>query len=188
MREFAIADLHLGQESMCTYAAADGSKLRPWNSAEEMDAALVDRWNAVVSPEDKVYVFGDTTGAKGVKAALRKYDLMNGTKILLLGNHDDEDSAIYLRHFRKLYGSRVLPARRAILSHVPWHPGSLKPGWVNIHGHLHSMVVTMTTDEGERPDPRYFSVSVERIDFTPILLDEAIDRAHQALGTQPVRT
>jgi len=182
MREFAIADLHVGQESMCTYAAADGSKLRPWSSAEEMDAALIANWNSVVSPEDKVYVFGDTTGAKGVKAALRKYDLMNGTKILILGNHDDEDTAIYLRHFRKLYGSRVLPAKRAILSHVPWHPGSVKPGWVNVHGHLHSMAVTMGTGDDERPDPRYFSVSVERIGFTPVLLDDAIDMAHRALA------
>lgn len=181
MREFAIADLHLGQESMCTYAAADGSKLRPWSSAEEMDAALIANWNSVVAPDDKVYVFGDTTGSKGVKAALRKYDLMNGTKILILGNHDDEDTAIYLRHFRKLYGSRVLPARRAVLSHVPWHPGSLKPGWVNVHGHLHSMVVTISTGDDERPDPRYFSVSVERINFTPILLDDAIDLARDAL-------
>jgi len=180
--EYAIADLHVTQETMCTYSAPDGSKLRPWDTADEMDEALIARWNAVVSPEDKVYVLGDATGSKGIRKALRKYDLMNGVKVLLMGNHDDEDSGIYLRHFRKLYGCRVLPARRAILSHVPWHPGSLKPGWVNIHGHLHASEVTMVQGADLVADPRYYSVSVERIGFQPIPLDEAIDRAHAALA------
>jgi len=50
-----------------------------------MNEALVDRWNAVVAPEDTVWVLGDVAmGTKHLGHVAR----LNGNKILVAGNHD----------------------------------------------------------------------------------------------------
>jgi calcineurin-like phosphoesterase family protein len=72
-----------------------------------------------------------------------------------------------------------------IFSHVPVHPESLGRFGTNIHGHLHAnrvmkiVGVDVKTGElkyGKEVDPRYFNVSVEQIDFTPISLEELNQR------------
>ncbi len=72
-----------------------------------------------------------------------------------------------------------------ILSHIPIHPNSLARWGTNVHGHLHSNVVTKEdiVEDGwedrfnkkyvlaQVPDHRYFCVSVEQINYTPISLE-----------------
>jgi len=55
-----------------------------------------------------------------------------------------------------------------ILSHVPVHADSIERFGCNVHGHLHHRRVLI---DG-KIDPRYFNVSVECIDFAPILLED----------------
>jgi len=55
-----------------------------------------------------------------------------------------------------------------ILSHIPVHEASLGRFGCNIHGHLHSNRVMIN----DKIDPRYQCVSVEAIDFTPILFED----------------
>lgn len=51
-----------------------------------MNEALIANWNAVVAPEDTVYVLGDfALAARAVEQILPR---LNGRKILILGNHD----------------------------------------------------------------------------------------------------
>lgn len=52
-RNLYIADLHLGHQNCIGF---DG---RPFSSIDEHDKALVTNWNAVVMPDDHVYVVGD---------------------------------------------------------------------------------------------------------------------------------
>ena len=73
------SDLHLGHSRIIELCG------RPFADVDEMNAALVDRWNAVVQPGDHVWVLGDvslTTKALGPVAQL------NGRKTLVAGNHD----------------------------------------------------------------------------------------------------
>jgi calcineurin-like phosphoesterase family protein len=80
MTVFYTADLHFGHARIIEYCA------RPWSDAAAMNAGLVARWNAVVRPEDTVWVLGDVALSPkklGPVAAL------NGHKILVAGNHDD---------------------------------------------------------------------------------------------------
>ena len=59
---------------------------RPYRSIEEMNADLVQKWNEVVMPEDTVYYLGDFALAH---RAVEVYTpLLNGTKHLIMGNHD----------------------------------------------------------------------------------------------------
>ncbi|WP_250283440.1 MULTISPECIES: hypothetical protein [unclassified Frankia] len=79
MTTWYTADLHFGHTNILTYAS------RPWPDVETMNAGLVRRWNAVVAPEDTVWVLGDvslTPTKLGPVAGL------NGHKILVAGNHD----------------------------------------------------------------------------------------------------
>ena len=52
------------------------------------------------------------------------------------------------------------------MSHVPVHPSQLDRWKLNVHGHLHAETVML----GDIPDSRYYNVSMEAIDFTPVHL------------------
>lgn len=83
---FLISDTHFGHEKCCTvFKRTDGSPLRAFASAEEMDEAMVRNWNTVVRPHDKVYHLGDVVIRR---ECLRILDRLNGKKRLIRGNHD----------------------------------------------------------------------------------------------------
>ena len=57
---FLVSDTHFGHVGVCRFTRNDGvTKLRPWDSPEEMDEAMVKAWNERVKPTDKVYHLGD---------------------------------------------------------------------------------------------------------------------------------
>ena len=64
-----------------------------------------------------------------------------------------------------------------ILSHIPIHEQQLARFKKNIHGHLHSNHVMKDNGYGGKIiDSRYFNVSVEQIDFAPILFEDALKK------------
>ena len=161
---FLISDTHFSHAGVCTFTEADGvTKIRPWTDPDEMDEELVKRWNSVVRPQDKVYHLGDVVIKE---KALNIMYRLNGDKVLIRGNHDIFDDKSYNKHFRSLRGCHVLDGM--IMTHIPIHSDSMGRFKVNIHGHLHTNQVML---DG-KPDPRYFSVCVERIDYTPISLED----------------
>lgn len=86
---FLTSDLHIGHSGVTRFLNNDGTKLRPWNTAGEMDEALIERWNKVVRPKDKVYNLGDVVINR---KALKTLERLNGDKVLIRGNHDCVDS------------------------------------------------------------------------------------------------
>ena len=173
---FLVSDTHFGHAGVCRFTRADGvTKLRPWDSAEEMDEAMVKAWNERVKPNDKVYHLGDVVINR---KALPILDRLNGDKVLIRGNHDifkDED---YSKYFRSLRGYHVMEGM--ILSHIPIHSDSIGRFGTNIHGHTHAarvMVPLATSGVVDRIDTRYHCVCVEQTpDFAPILFEDVIKR------------
>jgi calcineurin-like phosphoesterase family protein len=153
---------------MCHFVRKDGSPLRPWKDVDEMDAALLERWNEVVRPKDKVYHLGDVYFRQTHRHVLGQ---MNGTKVLIRGNHDTFPLKQYAAHFKDVRGYGVLD--RCVLSHVPIHPQSIARFRGNIHGHLHENVVLLAD---ESPDPRYVSVCVEHTNYAPVELSTVLSR------------
>jgi len=171
MNIFLISDTHFGHTSPYTkFTREDGSMLRPHGSAEAGDEAMIENWNKVVSPNSKVYHLGDvfmTTKSQEIDRVMYR---LNGEKVLIKGNHDIAKLDIYARHFKDVRAYHVLA--NLALSHVPIHPQSVSERWLgNVHGHLHHRCVE---DKFGNPDPRYLNVSVERINYTPIALEEVI--------------
>lgn len=159
MKTFLIADTHFGHLGVCKFLNQYGNKLRPWDNPDEMDEAMVERWNETVSKDDKVYHLGDVVINR---KALKTLSRLNGRKILIKGNHDIFRINEYLEYFTDVRAYHVLD--NFILSHIPLHPDSLYRWKANIHGHLHSNRVMK---DGQL-DHKYYCVSVEHIDYRPI--------------------
>ena len=169
---FLIGCTHFGHENMYQFLNKDGSRVRhQFVDAKEGDEAMVERWNKTVSKGDKVYVLGDVAFHKTHLATVGR---LNGSKILVKGNHDNLQLAEYAKYFRDVRAYSRLDD--VVLSHIPIHPQSLwrekkNSYWINIHAHLHSGAV-MNFLDASLPDYRYFSVCVERINYTPISLEQ----------------
>lgn len=152
----------------------NGIKDRPWDDPCVMDEALIENWNKVVSPTDRVYVLGDLAMKK---QHIKTIGRCNGRKVLVKGNHDIFDLKEYTPYFEDIrayiVGGDLYSKSRYIASHIPIHPGSLGRFSINIHGHLHTRRVLK---EDGTVDPNYFCVSMEQINFTPIEINELFKR------------
>ena len=56
---YFTSDLHFGHRAVIEYAK------RPFASVDEMDAAMIARWNAAVKPDGIVFVVGDFSSHVG---------------------------------------------------------------------------------------------------------------------------
>lgn len=168
-----ISDTHFGHEKTCTvFKREDGSPLRPFSCAEEMDEYMIKAWNEKVKPNDKVYHLGDVVINRKFLHVLGR---LNGDKVLIRGNHDIFKLEDYTQYFRDIRGYHVMNG--LILSHIPIHEQQLGRFGCNIHGHLHANRVMKDNGYGKKViDPRYHNVSVEQIDFAPILFEDAQKR------------
>ena len=79
--DFITSDQHFGHENIIKYTN------RSFATVEEMDKALVDSWNTVVSDGDTVLHLGDVALGK-LEDTLKALNLCNGKKFLIPGNHD----------------------------------------------------------------------------------------------------
>jgi len=167
MNIFLIADLHLSHKGIVKFLREDGvTKERPFETTEHMDAAIISNWNNVVKEGDKVYVLGDVVINRKAMPLLGK---LNGTKVLIAGNHDTMRTTEYLEYFKEVRGSGVLA--NMLLTHIPVHPDSLERWEGSFHGHLHSKRVRLPDGS---IDPRYLCLSAEHVNYTPISLEDAL--------------
>lgn len=77
---FFTADTHFGHRNVIKYCN------RPFETVEQMDQTIIDRWNSMVSPSDVIYHLGDFTFKDHL---IEQYvSQLNGKIHLVLGNHD----------------------------------------------------------------------------------------------------
>lgn len=111
---YFTSDWHIGHANVIEYSK------RPFRDCEHMHRVLINNYNACV-PEDGVcYFLGDMGLCQGdlIKQVV---DQLNGTKILILGNHDKGLEAMYKLGFDVvLYGATIQVAKnRVTMSHCP---------------------------------------------------------------------
>jgi calcineurin-like phosphoesterase family protein len=84
---WVTADHHFGHENVIAYDS------RPFNSIDEMNKTLIERWNEVVKPDDYVYHLGDfALCSRAQEEAIFK--ALNGHKVIIRGNHDRGPDAL----------------------------------------------------------------------------------------------
>jgi calcineurin-like phosphoesterase family protein len=161
---YLVSDTHFGHANIVAFLDADGNKIRPFSSVEEMDEVLVSRWNAVVRPGDRVYHLGDVVMNRRCLPIL---DRLNGRKVLVKGNHDIFQLKDYVKYFDDIRAYKVFPSHGIICSHVPVHDGQLRERFtLNVHGHLHQNTLA---------DGRYLNVCVEQTGYAPVPLDDILN-------------
>lgn len=146
----------------------EGKSLRPFETTEEMDEAIIKNWNNVVNAKDTVYHLGDVVINR---RALPTIGRCNGAKHLIKGNHDVFRLEEYAKYFKDIHSSKAF--QDFVCTHIPIHPASLERWGHNVHGHLHSYKVEYVDELGpDGDDPRYTCVSLEQINYTPISLEQ----------------
>lgn len=139
---------------------------RPFDSVGHMNEIMIENWNRVVKPGDKVYHLGDVFFGQREEFP-KLWPRLNGKKRLIVGNHDDVKYLAAGAFFEKIMLWRWFDD--LLLTHVPTHPSSLKEGRsgrpkvVNVHGHTHF--------KGSPVGP-YHSVCVELTNYTPVHIED----------------
>lgn len=178
--DFVTSDHHFGHARISELAG------RPFASVDEMNAVMIERWNALVKPDDVVLHLGDLAlGPIDDSVALTAR--LNGTRLLVPGNHDRVSPATQskraIERFRPIYedaGWTVLPEILAgtrhgvqlLACHYPYagdtsgveRHSSHRPdntGLPLLHGHTHEH------DFGPHGSHE-FHVGVDAFDFAPI--------------------
>ena len=113
-RKLYISDWHYGHNNILAFDN------RPFKTVEEMNAALVERWNAAVHPGDTVYVLGDMFWCN-MQEAISVLNQLNGQVFLIKGNHDRCSDGRFLKKFVKVteYLEVEDSGRKVVLCHYP---------------------------------------------------------------------
>jgi len=152
-RIFFFSDPHFGHRNMAIK--------RGFETVEEHDEHIVEKWNSVVTKRDTVYLLGDITMEKANYSILSR---LNGFIKGVLGNHDKPQHVLeLLKYINSVCG--MIKVKGFILTHCPIHDSEVDRFIGNIHGHVH---------ENSINDKRYFNVSAENINYTPISLEDII--------------
>lgn len=153
MNTFFTSDpqLHFGHGGKSGTEGVIAFCKRPFKDKWEMDEALINNWNSVVTNKDRVFCLGDFFFC-GKDRAISIARRLNGQKFWIFGNHDEKS-----RKWRDLtdlfawcgdYKEIKIPDadgeyrntsyNKIILCHYPiasWH--SMQKGTWHLHGHSH---------------------------------------------------
>lgn len=170
-RTWVYSDPHFYHGNIVKFTKEDGSKLRPWDDAEQMTEDMIRWYNELVNDADRVYILGDVAfSPANMRSSVGR---LKGRKVLVPGNHEPPKMRKYFDLFDDVRGYVV--KKGFIMSHIPIHPGSLSRWQLNIHGHTHANSVKENAKHSNGPDdPRYYCACVERTNFRPILLDDIL--------------
>ena len=158
---WVTSDTHFNHVNMLSFKEADGSPVRPFQDVQEMNEVMIENWNKVVKPGDKVYHLGDVFfGSKDEFKTL--WPRLNGKKRLIVGNHDDIKFLSQGNFFQKVYMWRLFKEFGLILTHVPINQDNFRVGAKNVHGHIHTK---------KSPAGPYQCVCVEQTDYTPVNIE-----------------
>ncbi len=168
---FFTSDLHLCHDREFIW------KVRGFKDVDEMNEAIVHRWNETVSDNDIVYVLGDLMlkdNEKGISILSR----LNGTIHIIVGNHDTDNRIKMYRTLPKvksvLYSCRLRwNGYHFYLTHFPCLTGnvekeSLKQMTLNLSGHTHS------NKKFFYDLPYVYNVAVDAHDCRPISIEDIV--------------
>jgi calcineurin-like phosphoesterase family protein len=149
----------------------------------EMDDAIIERWNSCVKPGDSVYHLGDFCLTKNIDVINGWLERLNGNIRFIIGNHDR-----WVRRYDKLsdiakgkikwiehYAERTFmiddKKYNIVMSHFPmlsWHGSHRNPSSIMLHGHCHGNI------EDLNQPIRRMDVGVDCNNWYPVLLKNII--------------
>lgn len=152
--DYVIADTHFYDDSIKRYEGRTVS-----------DEEIIERWNNIVSENDRVFMLGDFVHG-GFEEVKNLVSILHGYKILVKGNHDTLTYKEYLdAGFDEVYFYPIIVDGFWMMSHEPIYVTENAP-YANIYGHIHN------NPSYKDYSSRSFCACVERINYTPIPLNE----------------
>lgn len=182
MTLWLTSDTHFG------HAAVIAMCDRPFADADEMDAALTERWNALVRPRDTVWHLGDfSLGPKGT--AERRFRRLNGSIHLVRGNHDGDDvvkgcawASVHDLASQSVNGVRLVLCHYPMLS---WRGSAYNRGGtvasIMCHGHVHG---TPRDSCLPHADPCRVDVGVDMQSMAPVAAEAVVAAVKEAVETK----
>ena len=117
--DFVTSDHHFGHARISELAG------RPFSTVDEMNTVLIERWNALVKPDDVVLHLGDLALGP-IEQSVALTSQLNGTRLLVPGNHDHITGDAVAARDRAVppdvSGCRVDDPARDLGWVPPWHP------------------------------------------------------------------
>lgn len=172
-----VSDLHFSHSRVIEYCS------RPYDSVEEMNAALIENYNSCVAEDDTVYNLGDMFMGKGdnIKEVCNK---LNGRMLLIQGNHDYKKRVEKIVEATQCYVAEVWTERCDVdnlvltMIHDPeevdWEclekiSNTSGQDYIVLYGHVHDNA----PKEMEKVAPHVykFHVGVDTNDYKPVSWD-----------------
>ncbi len=174
------ADQHFYHKNIIKYSN------RPFDSVDEMNATMIERWNKRVQSDDLVYHLGDFSfSSRGkVKEVLEQ---LNGKILIIPGGHDnwiaakDKERGLVVDKIMELEIRSGPTKHLIVMCHYPlftWERSNY--GSTHLHGHSHGGigVVTQAGDHRTFHDSGYrIDVGVDNWGFYPINLEQVLEMA-----------
>lgn len=151
-------------------------KPRGFETIDEMNEAILQRHNEVVSPNDTVYVLGDLV-LNDLDKGIEYIKQLNGKINVILGNHDG-DSRIEMYkscpNIVNISRAELLKYKKYqfYLSHFPMYMGNydaqMSRAWC-IHGHTHSK------NDFDDNMPKNYNVNMDAHNCYPIEINKVLE-------------
>ena len=152
---------------------------RGFDNVEDMNKAIVENWNNIITDEDEIYVLGDLMLNDNVEG-MRLLSSLNGKIHIILGNHDtDARLQLYMNvhNIEDMCYSTIIKYNKYhfYLSHYPSLTSSMrdekpvKHCLINLHGHTHQDVNFLFEE-----NPFIYHVGVDSHNCSPVSVEEVI--------------
>ena len=191
--KFYTSDLHFNHSNILKFEPES----RPFNTVDEMNEALIKKWNDKVKQDDEVYILGDFCFDNRGDRATYFLKRLNGKKYLIKGNHDsfigkpqfDESQLEYIKVYDEIddyvNGEKV----HVCLFHYPiavWNKKHYHA--YHLFGHIHSnksgsMHHALEFDLGDHA----FNVGVDVRNLEPVTLEELIKEAKEQSDSAKIK-
>lgn len=189
---FFTSDWHVGHDNVIKFDK------RPFDDTHHMHRVLINNYNSSVTDNDICYFAGDMGFCKSDTLA-KIMEELNGTKVLLLGNHDRNTYSMYAQGFDVVLNTAVfyIGKSRVSISHCPlpgipreditnmkgakegenWHGEHKNQMFTSqdltvdyhLHGHIHS---GPHTDTKLMRTDKQFDIGVTANNYRPVSISE----------------
>lgn len=161
---FFTSDTHFGHANIIKYSN------RPFRNKDEMDEAIIENWNKVVSDKDVIYHLGDFSfdNYEYTRNILKR---LKGHKHFIWGNHDRlfQKNKELLGYFESVQDYKEIKwnDKKLVLIHYPlltWNKGH--HGSFHLHGHCHGTLNHLNKNTTR------LDVGVDNFNYAPVSFEE----------------
>jgi len=187
-KQFVTSDWHVSHFNVLNFSN------RPFKDLHHMHEVLINNYNSTV-PEDGVCFFGGDMGMGNPLTLKKVIERLNGTKILILGNHDKGPNKMYSLGFDAvMYGAVFhIAGEQITYTHCPlrdtyredtskmknnancpnWHGEDREkyqkfciPNWGQYH--LHGHIHSPNSGQSNKIEGRQYDVGVDANNYRPV--------------------